>query len=72
MDASRRYLAGAVLQSRAVLAVEYVHAESAKRTPYRHEMETPVQMWLLPNGDVVLTSESGLPLWGRFTVPAGE
>lgn len=48
----------------AVLAIRYVHAEDGER--YEHKFETPVEMWVEPDGSIRLVSVSGLPLAEEF------
>ena len=63
---------GGKLMSRRVLAVEYHHAESEQRLPYRHDFTTAgVEMWALPDG-AILIRHPERRLWGEYDVHDGE
>lgn len=58
--------------SRNVLAVEYRHEQSAKRTPFRHDFEIDgIELWALRDGSLLIRHPSRR-LWDDFTVEDGE
>lgn len=63
---------GARRTSTRVLALIYKHEASAQRKPYKHDFGAGVEMWALPNGDVLLRGARGQPLHGDFIVPESE
>jgi hypothetical protein len=52
--------------SREVLAVEYRHEHSAKKTPFRHDFDqTGIEMWANADGSITLRHPR-LRLWDDF------
>ncbi len=57
--------------SKKLLSMEYVHAANAKL--YRHDFEdVDVEVWLMNDGSLTVSSARGRPLWGDFTVSDSE
>ena len=60
------------LVSEHVLALEYRHASSAQRTPYRHDFGGNVELWALRDGSLLLRGGHGQRLWEDFYVSDDE
>lgn len=60
------------LVSEHVLALEYKHAASAQRTPYRHDFGGNVELWALRDGSLLLRGGHGQRLWEDFFVSEEE
>ena len=60
------------LVSEHVLALEYKHAASVQRTPYRHDFGGEVELWALRDGSLLLRGGHGQRLWEDFYVRDGE
>lgn len=60
------------LVSRRVLALDYHNAGSAQGRPYRHEFDSPVELWALRDGSLLLRGAGGRRLWDDFFVRDSE
>lgn len=60
------------LVSEHVLAIDYQHAASAQRKPYRHDFGGGVELWALRDGSLLLRGGHGQRLWEDFYVRDGE
>ncbi len=58
--------------SQNVLAVEYAHEHSARRTPFRHDFEIDgIELWVLADGSILIRHPS-VRLWDDFIVNSGD
>lgn len=60
------------LVSEHVLAIDYRHAASVQRTPYRHDFGGNVELWALRDGSLLLRGGHGQRLWEDFFVRDSE
>ena len=73
-EIERRKFGGAAghLISREVLAIEYVHAQSARARSYRHDFDhVGAEMWALSDGGLLIR-HPGYRLWSDRIVADNE